>query len=562
MAILTRYMTNTLTSGWQTCSDTAPTAGYASPVVGWIVGQTAPVNSNRFSYFQAATERAESTFGNVVGAPDGTLDTTLKDALLVDANPLNGNFASGNWTINGVVRANTNGGAQDGRLLYYLISADDLSGTNAAVISTSQVGATLTNVSNSADFDSSVTFNPGAFALTNKYLFVQLGWDRTGAGGMSTADVNIRIGSTGTRVVTADFTESRSGSLTQTLADVTSSGSGKVSVSGSATNTIDTVSVSASSTVLVTGTSASTIAAISLSAEGTVANAGTSGTLASTLDAITSSLAGTNLTHGSTSATLDAITSSSAGTNLTHGSTSATVDAITSSSAGTNLTHGSTSATVDAITSSSAGTTQLVGALNQSVGLVTSVAVGAVRVAGALTQSIGDVLLSASTSQASIGTLAQPIGDVALIAVGRVAVNSTASPIVGEVTPAASATVRVSGSSATIISPITASGGGSVAVFGDLARVLNVALSSDGDVVISAELTRTIGDVSLAAIGSGQSINNGVLTSNIGDIVTVDAQFLHLLMPLGASTAINGTITSSSSFNAGTSSKITAQLIS
>ena len=520
MAILTRYMTNTLTSGWQTCSDTAPTAGYASPVVGWIVGQTAPVNSNRFSYFQAATERAESTFGNVVGAPDGTLDTTLKDALLVDANPLNGNFASGNWTINGVVRANTNGGAQDGRLLYYLISADDLSGTNAAVISTSQVGATLTNVSNSADFDSSVTFNPGAFALTNKYLFVQLGWDRTGAGGMSTADVNIRIGSTGTRVVTADFTESRSGSLTQTLADVTSSGSGKVSVSGSATNTIDTVSVSASSTVLVTGTSASTIAAISLSAEGTVANAGTSGTLASTLDAITSSLAGTNLTHGSTSAT------------------------------------------VDAITSSSAGTTQLVGALNQSVGLVTSVAVGAVRVAGALTQSIGDVLLSASTSQASIGTLAQPIGDVALIAVGRVAVNSTASPIVGEVTPAASATVRVSGSSATIISPITASGGGSVAVFGDLARVLNVALSSDGDVVISAELTRTIGDVSLAAIGSGQSINNGVLTSNIGDIVTVDAQFLHLLMPLGASTAINGTITSSSSFNAGTSSKITAQLIS
>jgi hypothetical protein len=67
----------------------------------------------------------------------------------------------------------------------------------------------VTNVSTSADFDSNLTFNPGAFSISAQYLFFQIAWERTGAGGMTTSDIDFRTGSSGsvgTRVLTADFT--------------------------------------------------------------------------------------------------------------------------------------------------------------------------------------------------------------------------------------------------------------------------------------------------------------------------------------------------------------------
>lgn len=205
MATQTHYLTNTLVGGWQSMSTTTPGSdAYASPVTGWIVGSTTP-GSNLYSSFAPATERAEATFG-ATAQPDGSLDTSLKDALYIDPGG-GGDYASGNWTVNGVVRANTNGGAQDGRLRYRLFKAD-ADGTSATEITAAaQLGVTLTNVSNAADFNSSVTFNPGAFSVTaSQRLFIQLAWERTGAGGMTTADINFRIGTNSTRVVTSDFT--------------------------------------------------------------------------------------------------------------------------------------------------------------------------------------------------------------------------------------------------------------------------------------------------------------------------------------------------------------------
>lgn len=177
------------------------TDAYASPVTGWIVSTGA---TNR-SEFEAAVERAATTF-DATTYPDGSLNTTIKDAWLINPGGA-GDYASGNWTINGVVRANSNGGSQDGRLYYRLFKAD-ADGTNATEItSAAQQGALLTNVSTSADFNSSVTFNPGAFSVTaSQRVFVQLAWERTGAGGMSTSDINFRIGTNSTRVVTSDFT--------------------------------------------------------------------------------------------------------------------------------------------------------------------------------------------------------------------------------------------------------------------------------------------------------------------------------------------------------------------
>jgi hypothetical protein len=208
MAVLTYYLTNTVTDFWQTLNTTSPGAdAYASPALGWIVGNTVPVAaSNDYCIFAAGFEQLELSFDSSTGQPNGTPTViSSRGNCWRTTTTLSGDFASGNWTINGVVRAQTNGGAQDGRLRYRLITAN-ADGTGATIVSTAQNGATVSNVSTAADFNSSITFNPGAFTISGQYLFIQVGWERTGAGGMSSADINFRIGTNSTRVITADFT--------------------------------------------------------------------------------------------------------------------------------------------------------------------------------------------------------------------------------------------------------------------------------------------------------------------------------------------------------------------
>ena len=72
-----------------------------------------------------------------------------------------------------------------------------------------QQGGLVSNLATSATQVSTATFNPGASSVSNEYIFVQLAWERTGAGGMTNSDVNMRIGNgsgSGTRVISSDFT--------------------------------------------------------------------------------------------------------------------------------------------------------------------------------------------------------------------------------------------------------------------------------------------------------------------------------------------------------------------
>lgn len=211
MALQQHFLTDTLVGGFQSCSLTPPAGdAYASPVTGWIVGSTAPGGAP-YSEFRPATERLESTF-QAGALPDGSIDTANKDAWLIDPGGA-GTYAAGNWEIRGVVRANTNGGAADGRLRYRLFrAAADGSGAVEITAGTTHLGATVSNVATSADAVSNVIFNPGAVTVTaSERIFVQVAWERTGAGGMSTSDINIRIGGNSTYVVTTDFSPAGGG---------------------------------------------------------------------------------------------------------------------------------------------------------------------------------------------------------------------------------------------------------------------------------------------------------------------------------------------------------------
>ena len=155
--------------------------------------------------------------------PDGTLDTTLFDAFRT-TNAYNGSFASANWTFVFSVQATTNGGAQDGRIRFRLIKAD-ADGSNATEITAGQQQASLvSNVATTGTFESSLTVNPGAFSVSNQYIFVQIAWERTGAGGMTTSDINWVRGSgttTGTRITSSDFTAFVDTSITATSQSMT-----------------------------------------------------------------------------------------------------------------------------------------------------------------------------------------------------------------------------------------------------------------------------------------------------------------------------------------------------
>lgn len=207
---MTWYLTNNSVSVGSDLSETDPGAeAYRSPVTGWIVSTGSTNHSEWFN----DVERTASTFSGTV-VPDGSLDTTNGD-FWVSPTTLNGDFASADWNVHFGCRANTNGGAQDGRMRCRLFRGPNQDGSGATEITAAQQqGGLVTDLATSATRVSTATFNPGAITVTNEYIFVQLAWERTGAGGMNNSDVNARIGGASScRVVTADFTASAALSL-------------------------------------------------------------------------------------------------------------------------------------------------------------------------------------------------------------------------------------------------------------------------------------------------------------------------------------------------------------
>lgn len=216
MAAKTLYATNTiLSSTHQEMSETSPGSdATASPVVGWVVGTTGAGN---YSSFDAGTEAANGTFSATI-QPDTSINTGANAGdCLRSTNTYSGTFANANWTFHFTCIAVTVGGAQDGNVGIRIWRSANADGSGATQLTAARLeGGAVTNLATSAQQTSTVTFSPGAtITLTNEYLFVQIGWEITGAGGMSTSDVDMRIGTTATRLITSDFTAAYSVPLAQ-----------------------------------------------------------------------------------------------------------------------------------------------------------------------------------------------------------------------------------------------------------------------------------------------------------------------------------------------------------
>lgn len=246
MGAKTWFGTNTVLSTLsQEMSETSPGAdATSSPNVGWTVG----TGSTNAADMDAGTKVASSAFTGT-GPPDGSLvtGTGSNGDHFRSTNKYTGSFASGNWVWHGVVIGVTNSGAQDGRIDVRLFRGPNADGTGATEITAGkQTGSTITNLSTTQQ-DSTVTFNPGAFSVTDEYIFIQVAWVRTGAGGMSTTDVVFRYGTTATRLISADFTETRTitasadAVVQQAGRTITASGDGVVQSTRSITASSDAV---------------------------------------------------------------------------------------------------------------------------------------------------------------------------------------------------------------------------------------------------------------------------------------------------------------------------------
>lgn len=205
MAVLTWYLTNLSPDTFSQLSGTDPGAeAFRTPTTGWVVSN---VNLNHSKYYNDL-ERSATTFTDT-NAPDGSLQAPEGDGW-ISPTRYSGSFASGDWNVHFAVRGQTSGGDADGRVRIRLFRGPNVDGSGAVEItSAQQQGGLVTNLATTATQVSTVTFNPGAFSVSNEFLFIQIGWERTGAGGATNRDVNVRVGNasgTGSRVITADFT--------------------------------------------------------------------------------------------------------------------------------------------------------------------------------------------------------------------------------------------------------------------------------------------------------------------------------------------------------------------
>lgn len=203
MAALTFFMTDNLADVYQEMSETSPgSEAYASPATGWIVGTTAAGN---YASFNSQVEAVATEFGATV-QPDGSLEAVRGDAWR-SLNTYDGTFDTGDWEFHAAVRAQTNASGQDGNAGFRLFRSANADGSGATEITAARhEGATVTDLLTSVTQDSNVNVNISTFSLSNEYLFVQLAWEVTGAATMPGADVNFRIGTGASRLVTPNFT--------------------------------------------------------------------------------------------------------------------------------------------------------------------------------------------------------------------------------------------------------------------------------------------------------------------------------------------------------------------
>src|SRR4051794_16279617 len=170
-------------------------------------GTGAKIAAANSAEFDAATKQLSTAFTlqSSTPKPASFLTGATANAFKTPA-ALSARFEATPWALTFAVRA-TVASAQAGRVRLRVFKSANASGASASeVTGATQVGTTSAALSTTADVTSVVTWSPGAFALSQEFLFFVVAWEITTASGSNTGDVQLRTGqaSAGSRIVTAN----------------------------------------------------------------------------------------------------------------------------------------------------------------------------------------------------------------------------------------------------------------------------------------------------------------------------------------------------------------------
>lgn len=230
----------------------------------------------------------------------------------------------------------------------------------------------------------------------------------------------------------------RTGTLTATLAALTSSAAGTVDIAGTLSKTLGVLTSSAAGTVDLTGQLSKTLDSLTSSATGAL---DIQGTLTKTLDSLSITAEGNSANNGALTATLGALTSAAAGTVDIAGSASITLSALTSSAAGTLDITATANVTLGALTSSATGQLQVQASALITLSSLTSAATGTVDLSGNLTSTLGNVTSNASGALAIQGVLAKNLDNLAISAQGTANNTGLVNATLGVLTLSAASTI-------------------------------------------------------------------------------------------------------------------------
>lgn len=190
---------------------------------GWVVAKLAPT---RYAILNNGTEANSNTFTttDILTSNPPVVNVTFNNAtpytppsLIVSSDSIttlflyNAVFPAGTWTFDFPLRAQSNGGTQDGRVRLRVFKAQRSGDTfsNTTELTTVALnGTTVTNLTTTTTQTSTVTWSAPAFSLENEYLIIKIAWEITGASNNNNSDIRFMYGNTAT-MTTPEFRKKR-----------------------------------------------------------------------------------------------------------------------------------------------------------------------------------------------------------------------------------------------------------------------------------------------------------------------------------------------------------------
>ncbi len=202
MAIKTFYIKDAIAGSSQhgSLQDGGVAPSTTTSGTGWTVGTE---NNTQYCLQDYGSKRDHFSFNSTVVPSTGP---NTSDCWRTEST-LSGTFDIGSWTIAIAVRSVSASASGSGRLRCRVWRSVNQNGSSATQITSGTITTNQwSNLSTGTTQNLTATFSPGSIVLNGEYLFLQIACEIDNDSFNSSADVLIRVSSTGSVITTTNFT--------------------------------------------------------------------------------------------------------------------------------------------------------------------------------------------------------------------------------------------------------------------------------------------------------------------------------------------------------------------